>query len=107
METMAAMRSTGSAFEGTGPYLSGSARRRAMSEAQVFNAGPVRRTMGFLGLGKKKGEGVFKDPVCGMTVTPKTAYGKATHEGETFYFCSKSCLDTFLKDEHRYAHGGH
>ncbi len=46
-----------------------------------------------------------KDPVCGMDVDPRNAYGSAKHDDQTFYFCSKTCLDTFRQDEHRYAHG--
>ena len=35
------------------------------------------------------------DPVCGMTVEPDRAAGHAEHEGETYYFCSRHCLDRF------------
>ena len=42
------------------------------------------------------------DPVCGMTVTPETAAGAWEHEGETFYFCSVSCLDRFREDPTRF-----
>ncbi|HLE47726.1 MAG TPA: YHS domain-containing protein [Candidatus Thermoplasmatota archaeon] len=45
------------------------------------------------------------DPVCGMTIDPKNAFGTDTHDGETFYFCSEKCLRDFQKDPHRYAHG--
>jgi len=61
--------------------------------------------MGFLGFGKKKSEGRLVDPVCGMDVDPKTAAGKAEHDGEWFYFCSQKCIETFNADQHRYAHG--
>ena len=37
----------------------------------------------------------FVDPVCGMTVTPEKAAGIERHHGETYYFCSKSCLAKF------------
>ena len=37
----------------------------------------------------------FIDPVCGMTVAPETARGELEFEGEKYYFCSKSCLETF------------
>src|SRR5438552_4079772 len=36
-----------------------------------------------------------KDRVCGMTVTPEKAAGKAEHEGKTYYFCSKGCAEQF------------
>lgn len=48
-----------------------------------------------------------KDPICGMEVDPQNAAGMSTHEGMTFYFCSSGCKETFDKDPHRYAHGGH
>ena len=35
------------------------------------------------------------DPVCGMTVDPQTAKWSHDHEGQTYYFCSKSCLERF------------
>lgn len=39
--------------------------------------------------------GAHIDPVCGMTVEPATAAGHFEHKGETYYFCSKSCLQKF------------
>jgi len=36
-----------------------------------------------------------KDPVCGMTVDPATAEHRATHRGQSFFFCSKGCHDKF------------
>jgi P-type Cu+ transporter len=38
------------------------------------------------------------DPVCGMTIAPEDAVGHLTHAGETYYFCSQSCLDRFKAD---------
>src|SRR6516162_6460048 len=35
------------------------------------------------------------DPVCGMTLSPDDAVGHIEHEGQTYYFCSQSCLDQF------------
>ncbi|MGQ9639981.1 MAG: heavy metal translocating P-type ATPase [Candidatus Bathyarchaeia archaeon] len=40
-----------------------------------------------------------KDPVCGMYVDEKTSILKAEVHGTTYYFCSESCLRTFLKPE--------
>ncbi len=53
-----------------------------------------------------------KDPVCGMEIRPEDAAATEEHEGRTFYFCSTTCHDTFVKDPHRYGHpaehsGGH
>ena len=39
----------------------------------------------------------YIDPICGMAVTPTTAAGNYTHKGETYYFCSKGCLEKFKK----------
>ena len=35
------------------------------------------------------------DPVCGMTITQDDAVGHIEHRGETYYFCSESCLQRF------------
>ena len=44
------------------------------------------------------------DPVCGMSVEPKTAAATREHDGATFYFCSPGCATTFDADPHQYAH---
>ena len=46
--------------------------------------------------------GLVKDPVCGMSVDPKTAREKAEHGGVTYYFCSAGCRSAFEKDPDRY-----
>ncbi len=43
-----------------------------------------------------------RDPVCGMTIEPQSAFAHREHMGQTFYFCSQSCVDQFDKDPHRY-----
>ena len=35
------------------------------------------------------------DPVCGMTIARNEAIGHIDHKGQTYYFCSQSCLDQF------------
>jgi P-type Cu+ transporter len=42
------------------------------------------------------------DPVCGMTVEPEHAAGTSVFEGETYYFCSKSCLERFTANPRWY-----
>ena len=37
----------------------------------------------------------MKDPVCGMTVDPRTTSLCHEHAGTTYYFCSESCLRRF------------
>ncbi len=56
-----------------------------------------------------------KDPVCGMTVDPKTAASKSEYKGVTYYFCSAGCKKSFDANPDKYAgksmgsmeHGGH
>ena len=38
---------------------------------------------------------IFVDPICGMSVSPETAAGNFEKEGEVFFFCSLTCLNTF------------
>src|SRR6476620_341761 len=38
------------------------------------------------------------DPICGMTVSPKSAAGSFEYNGHTYYFCSKHCLAKFQSD---------
>jgi Cu+-exporting ATPase len=35
------------------------------------------------------------DPVCAMTISPDDAVGHVDYKGQTYYFCSESCLDQF------------
>jgi P-type Cu+ transporter len=48
-----------------------------------------------------------KDPVCGMDVVPATAAGSVDHDGRTYYFCSRHCVDKFRADPARYLGDGH
>ena len=43
------------------------------------------------------------DPVCGMTVDPAKAAGRAEHGGRTYLFCSGHCQSEFQRDPARYA----
>jgi len=38
-----------------------------------------------------------KDPICGMEVEEKKAEFSIIKKGKKYYFCSKSCYDTFNK----------
>ena len=40
-----------------------------------------------------------KDPVCGMYVEENENALKATVRGTTYYFCSQTCMNTFLQPE--------
>ncbi len=41
------------------------------------------------------------DPVCGMTVDPKTAE-KTVYKGKTYYFCARSEKEDFDKNPEKY-----
>jgi Cu+-exporting ATPase len=47
-----------------------------------------------------------KDPVCGMTIDPAKAAGSFDYQGQTYYFCSKSCLGKFQQNPAAYLKGG-
>ena len=38
------------------------------------------------------------DPVCGMAVEESMAAGRASYQGETYFFCSSNCLNKFSAD---------
>lgn len=42
------------------------------------------------------------DPVCGMSVDPSTAAASVEYEGNTYYFCSQQCADTFNSEPTKY-----
>ena len=48
--------------------------------------------------GHEDGSPKHIDPVCGMTVDPRTAAGSYEYDGTTYYFCNPSCLARFKKD---------
>ncbi len=43
-----------------------------------------------------------KDPVCGMTIDPKTAAASTRYKGKTYYFCSKMCKTMFEREPEKY-----
>jgi YHS domain-containing protein len=42
------------------------------------------------------------DPVCGMEVDPATAEWTYEHQGTTYYFCAKGCMEDFAEDPESY-----
>ncbi|HYJ87533.1 MAG TPA: heavy metal translocating P-type ATPase [Pyrinomonadaceae bacterium] len=42
------------------------------------------------------------DPVCGMTVDPKSAAGSHEYKGTVYYFCSTHCVQKFREDPERF-----
>ncbi|MDP1630223.1 MAG: heavy metal translocating P-type ATPase [Caulobacter sp.] len=49
-----------------------------------------------------KPAGSVIDPVCGMTVDPKTTTHHASHAGANYHFCSAGCRTKFQADPDRY-----
>jgi P-type Cu+ transporter len=45
---------------------------------------------------------VALDPVCGMTVDPKSAAGSYEYKGKTYYFCNPHCLHRFREDPEKF-----
>jgi Cu+-exporting ATPase len=43
-----------------------------------------------------------RDPVCGMSVEPRTAQNRVEHEGTTVYFCSHHCRAKFVAEPAKY-----
>ena len=43
-----------------------------------------------------------RDPVCGMTVNPRTTPHQISHADRTYYFCSAGCLAKFSADPQKY-----
>jgi YHS domain-containing protein len=56
--------------------------------------------------GEMEAKGTAIDPVCGMTVDKQTAGYRSFRGGETYYFCSSGCKQTFDKDPEKYVAGG-
>jgi uncharacterized membrane protein YraQ (UPF0718 family) len=48
---------------------------------------------------RDEGEQTVRDPVCGMEVNPNETDHTIEHDGETYYFCSASCKESFDPEE--------
>jgi Cu+-exporting ATPase len=42
-------------------------------------------------------------PVCRMRIDQETAAAKENYKGQTYYFCSQECADTFKANPEKYA----
>ena len=42
------------------------------------------------------------DPVCGMEVDTQTAENTSNYEGQTYYFCSPECKESFDSEPEKY-----
>jgi P-type Cu+ transporter len=56
--------------------------------------------------GPQPAEAEVLDPVCGMTIAPADAVGTADYHGQTYYFCSDSCLEQFRADPAKFVDPG-
>jgi len=45
---------------------------------------------------------MVQDPVCKMIFEKSDAKEHIDYKGETYYFCSKECLEKFLKNPEKY-----
>lgn len=45
------------------------------------------------------------DPVCGMTVDPRTTELRSEYRGQLYYFCGAGCKKSFDAGPERYVHG--
>ncbi len=45
---------------------------------------------------------IFKDPVCGMRVSPKAAVAATEYLRKQYYFCCDHCREAFEADPERY-----
>ncbi len=70
------------------------------SAAVVFSLGACPLVQGAPAQQQQAAEKA-KDPVCGMEVEAAKAE-KLTHEGKTYYFCSKTCKAKFEKNPAQY-----
>lgn len=43
----------------------------------------------------REARGKSIDPVCRMAIDPNQAVGTRTRDGETYFFCSQTCVDAF------------
>jgi Cu+-exporting ATPase len=46
---------------------------------------------------------LVRDPVCGVQLEKDAAKTQTMYAGETYYFCSQECRDTFAKHAENYA----
>jgi Cu+-exporting ATPase len=45
---------------------------------------------------------MMKDPVCGMELTHDTAEARSEYNGQTYYFSSLDCKETFDRNPEKY-----
>ena len=81
--------------------------RYAAGVLQVEHAGHAgdSRVMAAMPGGDMERNGTAIDPVCGMSVDKERAEFRSFQKGDTYYFCSAGCKETFDKDPAEYISG--
>ena len=81
--------------------------RYAARVLQVEHAGHAgdSRVMAAMPGGDMERNGSAIDPVCGMSVDKERAEFRSFQKGDTYYFCSAGCKETFDKEPARYMSG--
>ncbi|MCS6295041.1 MAG: heavy metal translocating P-type ATPase [Nitrospira sp.] len=83
---------------------------RYLSPAATTPSMPLRqfggKSLPMLGSSAGQTAATVIDPVCGMTVDPKTAAGSFAYDGTTYFFCCQGCLTKFRADPPRYLSPG-
>jgi YHS domain-containing protein len=77
----------------------------AFGEIKSYSGGKgkdVRVSLSKKRLRTKGDEIMYKDPVCGMNVTPASAAGKSEYKGQIYYFCSPGCKKSFNENPEKY-----
>ena len=83
------------------------ARYTAQTMTQVGHAGHLGRSLVTAATpgGHMERQSSAIDPVCGMSVDPDHAEYRSFQKGESYYFCSAGCKETFDKDPANYIGG--
>jgi len=81
--------------------------RYATGALQVERAGRAgnSRVMAAMPGGDMERNGSAVDPVCGMSVDKQRAEFRSFQKGDTYYFCSAGCKETFDKEPAKYISG--
>ncbi|GIW06575.1 MAG: hypothetical protein KatS3mg060_1380 [Dehalococcoidia bacterium] len=77
-------------------------RIRQTVEARARSAPPAPNSPVPPKQSQEKGGAMEKDPVCGMSVDPKTAAATAEYQGKTYYFCAPGCKKAFEREPEKY-----
>ncbi|TMC37769.1 MAG: YHS domain-containing protein [Chloroflexi bacterium] len=95
-------------YRGSTYYFCSAGCRSTFESNPAQYLAPARALVGHAmhGGDQMESNGTAIDPVCGMTVDKQTAEYRSFRGGETYYFCSAGCKQTFDKDPEKYMTGG-